>query len=269
MSQASDTLIALSAMCSTTDAIKAKISKLLRMQQSDNPGEAANAAAFVEKLCKEHGISPDECSADYDPERDVAIYWCVGKPFKRVDHAAWSLLDHVASHFNGETVRRRARKGEPGFGHYQSVIEVIATKGNKIQIELYYEYLYEVMEKLSKKAKAEHVAAGFHGDREFRGNFRKGFAHAIGSKLREMRAQQMHEQKHQAPGVNGGLALLKRTEIEKREVAALMKQRFPRLGRGSSASYGGSGTSAGVSAGNSTSVSRQMTRSSAPALTGY
>ena len=48
----------LSIMC-TSDSVKAKISKLLRMQQSDNPGEAANAAAFVEKLCKEHGISPD------------------------------------------------------------------------------------------------------------------------------------------------------------------------------------------------------------------
>ena len=256
-------------MCNTTDAIKAKISKLLRMQQSDNPGEAANAAAFVEKLCKEHGISPDECSPDYDPERDVATYWCMGKPFKRVDHAAWSLLDHVATHFNGETINRCARQGEPRYSNNQSYIEVIATKGNKIQIELYYEYLYEVMEKLSKKAKAEHVAAGFYGDRAFRGNFRKGFARAIGHKLREMRAQQMHEEKHQAPGVDGGLALLKRTEIEKREVTALVKQRYPRLGRGTAASYGGSGTSAGVAAGNSTSVSRQMTRNSVPALAGY
>ena len=256
-------------MCNSIDSIKAKISKLLRMQQSDNPGEAANAAAFVEKLCKEHGISPDECSADYDPERDVAIYWCMGKPFKRVDHAAWSLLSRVAEHFNGEVVNRSARKGEPGYQENQSVFEVIATKGNKIQIELYFDYLYDVMEKLSKKAKADHVAAGFHGDRAFRGNFRKGFARAIGSKLREMRAQQMHEEKHQAPGVNGDLALLKRTEIERREVSALVKQRFPRLGTGRASSYGGSGTKAGVAAGNSTSVSRQVTRGSAPALTGY
>ena len=42
-----------------------------------------------------------------------------------------------------------------------------------MQIELYCQYLYEVMEKLADKAKAEHVAAGFHGDRAFREISRK------------------------------------------------------------------------------------------------
>ena len=239
------------------------------MAQSDNVGEAANAAAFVEKLCKEHGISPEECSPDYDPERDVAIYWCMGKPFKRVDHAAWSLMNYVAEHFNGQTINRSARSGEPGYLQDQSVIEVVATKGNKLQIELYYEYLYEVMEKLADKAKAEHVAAGFHGDRAFRGNFRKGFARAIGSKLREIRKQQIDQEHRKSWAIGTGLALYNRTQIEQREVAALVKQRFPRLGSGRAATYGGSGTRAGVAAGNSTSVNRQMTRRSAPALTGY
>tara|TARA_R100000734_G_C3312832_1_gene103980 strand:+ start:39 stop:815 length:777 start_codon:yes stop_codon:yes gene_type:complete len=258
-------------MCTSTDAIKAKISKLLRMQQSDNVSEAANAAAFVEKLCKEHGISPEECSPDYDPDRDVAVYWTCGKPFKRVDHASWSLLSHVAGHFNGTTVSRCIRSNEPGyveFKHYRT-IEVLATKGNQIQIDLYYEYLSEVMDKLADKAKADHEAAGFHGDRAFKRNFRKGFAAAIGEKLSCQRRQQMKEEQQLAPGVNGSLALLKRTEIEKREVTALMNQRYPRLGSGSSGTYGGSGTSAGVAAGRSTSVSKQVTRSSRPALTGY
>ena len=58
-------------------------------------------------------------------------------------------------------------------------------KGNKIQIELYYEYLYEVMEKLADKAKAEHIAAGFYGDRAFRVTLEKGFVRAIGAQLRE------------------------------------------------------------------------------------
>ena len=258
-------------MCTSTDSIKAKISKLLRLQQSDNASEAANAAAFVEKLCKEHGISPDECSPDYDPERDVAIYWTSGKPFKRVDHASWSLLSAVAKHFNGTTISRCIRKDEPGYVEFKyfRTIEVLATKGNQIQIDLYFEYLSEVMEKLANKAKADHEAAGFYGDRAFRGNFRKGFAAAIGEKLSYQRRQQMREEQQQAPGVNGSLALLKRTEIEKREVSALVKERYPRLGSGSSGTYGGSGTSAGVAAGRSTSVSKQVTRSSTPALTGY
>tara|TARA_Y100000004_G_C8947582_1_gene426997 strand:- start:105 stop:866 length:762 start_codon:yes stop_codon:yes gene_type:complete len=252
-------------MCNT---IKAKISKLLRLQQSDNPNEAAAAAAFVEKLCQEHGISPDECSPDYDPDRDVAVYWCMGKPFKRVDHAAWSLLSRVAEHFNGTTVNRPARRGEEGYFHNKFVIEVIATKGNKVQIELYYEYLYEVMEKLADKAKAEHNAAGFYGDRAFRGNFRKGFVRAIGAQLREQRKQQAKEEEWKVAATGGALALQKRTEIEQREVNALVKQRFPRLGTGSSGTYGGSGTSAGITAGRNTSVNRQVTRSSTPALTG-
>lgn len=256
-------------MCSTAESIKAKISKLLRMQQSDNPNEAASAAAFVERLCREHGISPDECSPDYDPERDVAIYWTSGKPFKRVDHAAWSLLAAVARHFNGRTVNRPARKGETGYLENKCVIEVIATKGNKIQIELYYEYLYEVMERLADKAKVEHVAAGFIGDRAFKGNFRKGFARAINVKLQEQRKNVYPESSSFAAAESAALAVQKRTEIEQREVNALVKQRFPRLGSGSSGTFGGSGTTAGVAAGRSTSVNRQMSRNSAPALPGY
>ena len=54
------------------NSIKAKISKLLRLQQSDNAGEAANAAAFVERLCREHGLTPDDINPDHDPERDEA-----------------------------------------------------------------------------------------------------------------------------------------------------------------------------------------------------
>merc|ERR1711965_485477 len=96
-------------------------------------------------------ISPDECSPDYDPERDVAIYWTSGKPFKRVDHASWSLLSAVAKHFNGTTISRCIRKDEPGYVEfkYYRTIEVLATKGNQIQIDLYFEYLSEVMEKLA------------------------------------------------------------------------------------------------------------------------
>ena len=76
-------------MC-TSDSIKAKISKLLRMQQSDNPGEAANAAAFVEKLCKEHGISPVSCLtvSEHGPRRDLTQL--VANKFYRV-----SMAQHV------------------------------------------------------------------------------------------------------------------------------------------------------------------------------
>jgi hypothetical protein len=83
------------------------------------------------------------------------------------------------------------------------------------------------------------------------------------------RKQQMQQEHQKSWAIGTELALYNRTQIEQREVQALVKHRFPRLGSGRAATFGGSGTRAGVAAGNSTSVNRQMSRSSAPALTGY
>ena len=255
-----------------TASIKAKIAKLLRMQQSDNAGEAANAAAFVERLCREHGLAPEDINPDFDPERDEATFWVMGTPFNRVDHADWSLLNAVARHFNGRTVQRGIRRedgfklGMDGYRYNSSVIEIQATKGNRIQIELYFTYLKEVMERLADEAKAKSVAEG-HSSRSFRLNFRKGFANAIRDKLQEQKMASRKEQP-QAQGVTGGLALVKRDTIEQQAVDALVKQRYPRLRSGSGQTFGGNGTRAGQAAGRSTSVNRQVTRSSTPQLTG-
>ena len=59
-----------------------------------------------------------------------------------------------------------------------------------------------------------------------------------------------------------------RDAIEKRAVDALVKQRYPRLRSGSGSTFGGNGTSAGHAAGRSTSVNRQVTRTSTPQLMG-
>ena len=253
-------------------SIKAKLAKLLRMQQSDNAGEAANAAAFVERLCREHGLTPEDINPDFDPERDEATYWVMGTPFKRVDHADWSLLNAVARHFNGRTVQRGIRRedgfkmGMDDYRYDSSVIEIQATKGNRIQIELYYAYLKEVMERLADEAKAKSVAEGY-SSRSFRLNFRKGFAQAINDKLKEQKKARRDEQP-QAQGHTAGLALVKRDAIEKQAVDALVKQRYPRLRSGSGQTFGGNGTNAGRAAGHSTSVNRQVTRTSTPQLTG-
>ena len=52
--------------------VKYKIAKLLRLQTSSNAGEAAKAAAFVEKLCAKYNVSSTDCK-DYDPEKDEVI----------------------------------------------------------------------------------------------------------------------------------------------------------------------------------------------------
>ncbi len=54
------------------DKVRNKIAKLLRLQTSNNAGEAANAAAFVEKLCAKYNVSSSDCQ-DYDPNRDEVI----------------------------------------------------------------------------------------------------------------------------------------------------------------------------------------------------
>ena len=41
----------------------------------------------------------------YDPERDVAVYWCMGH-LSSVWIKAWSLMNYVAEHFNGQTINR-------------------------------------------------------------------------------------------------------------------------------------------------------------------
>ena len=122
------------------------------------------------------------------------------------------------------------------------------------------------MERLADEAKAKSVAEGY-SSRSFRLNFRKGFAHAINQKLQEQKKVSRDEQP-QAQGETAGLALLKRDAIEKKAVDALVKQRYPRLRSGVGQTFGGNGTNAGRAAGRSTSVNRQVTRTSTPQLMG-
>ena len=123
-----------------------------------------------------------------------------------------------------------AQRGEEGYFDNKCVIEVVATKGNRIQIELYYAYLKDVMERLADEAKAQAIAGGYNS-RSFRLNFRKGFAQAIGEKLREQKKQKsdIPESGSFANVYLNSLAVQKRDAIEKQAVDALVKHRHPRL----------------------------------------
>lgn len=252
--------------------IKAKLAKLLRLQESSNANEAANAAAFVEKLCREHGISPNEIDKEYDPELDAPVHWVQGDVFARVDHAAWTLLAGVSAYFNGKTVQRDFSINDKNagidvawdFSRRQRVIEVCATKGNKVQIELYYEYLLDVMNKLADEAKAEDLLTG-NSSPAFRSNFRKGFAATIRSRLAEMKYEAEREG-NVATGAPG-LVVQSKNKREYDSMMALYTKRHPRVSSGSGGTYGGNGTRAGIAAGRSTGLNRQMRTSSVRALT--
>ena len=127
----------------TTSNIKEKIAKLLRMQESSNSNEAANAAAFVEKLCREHGVSADEC-IEHDVDEDVAVDFFYGEASGRLDPSTVILLSAVTDYFNGYLVRKRA-------AHRKRILHIFAPKANQIQIELYTDYLIEVRDKLAKQ----------------------------------------------------------------------------------------------------------------------
>lgn len=250
--------------------IKAKLAKLLRLQESANANEAANAAAFVEKLCRDHGISVDEIDKEYDPELDAPVHWVQGDVFARVDHAAWTLLAGVAAYFNGRTVQRDYSRHDElntarDWSKRQRVIEVCATKGNKIQIELYYEYLLDVMNKLADEAKANDLLTG-NSDPAFRSNFRKGFAATIRSRLGEMKYET--EQEGNVNTGAPGLVVQSKNRRELDSAMSLYNKRHPRVSSGSGGTYGGNGTRAGITAGRSTGLNRQMNTGSMRALTG-
>jgi hypothetical protein len=238
----------------TDPALRAKLAKLLRLQQSSNAHEAANAASLLERLCRQHGVSPEDVSADHDPERDTAIYFQVGPTFTRVDYADALLLNAVAAHFNGECVITRRPDG--------SYFRVFATAGNQLQIELYYDYLREAATKLATAAKR--AGGPDTHSRSFCINFRKGFALEIKSRLAAMRAQQ---QRDGIPETGTpGLVLVNRAAHERFAVAALMRRTCGRLR--SSGTRFGTGAAAGREAAAGVGLNRQVTTTRPLALAG-
>ena len=207
--------------------IKAKIAKILRLQQSSNPNEAANAVALVEKLCSEHDLSPSEVSSDYDPEKDEVIEFGYGKLFRKQDTAFNLLLKGIVTYFNGRTIITHA--GDPlenrikaASGHtVRRQLQVIATKANKIQIELYADWLINEMERQADKAKEENPRS----PKQFRGNFRKGFANKIANRLISMRKEQ--ERKGQPDLQMAALAVVNRNSLARNAVNRVLNEKYP------------------------------------------
>jgi hypothetical protein len=222
-------------------AIKTKIAKLLRMQKSDNAGEAANAAAFVEKLCREHGILPEEITDDYDPNQEVAVDFFYGAASKRLDPATCILLNYVANHFNGSVVRKWTAQGRR--------LHVFATQANQIQIELYTDYLVEQLKAIADRECPK-------GDRAYRNNFKKGFAMKIGIRLHEMKNEQRNQgfTEHGVPG----LVLQERDEAQMKLADQYKALLYPSLARSTGFRMGSHGREAGASAAGSIGLNRQM-----------
>ena len=232
-------------------AIKTKIAKLLRLQESNNAGEAANAAALVEKLCREHGILPEEITDNYDPNEEIAVDFFYGAASRRLDPATCIVLNYVAQHFNGNVVRKWTPQGRR--------LHVFATKANQIQIELYTDYLIDALRRIADRECPK-------GDRVYRNNFKKGFAIEIGSRLNAMK----NEQRKNGIPENGvpGLVICNRDEMQRKLTDAAQAKVYPTLAKASDYRVGSHGQSAGSAAAGSVGLNRQIKTRPTLALTG-
>lgn len=214
-------------------SLHSKLAKLLRLSTStSNPHEAANAARMLDRLCTEHGLDPANIAGDED---DVsAIFYQFGEVFSRRDWAQSLLLNAVCQYYNGDLVITQC-------GCRQRFYKVFCTEGSKVRIEVYYEYLAEVMEKLADRAKGDNPGS----TRSFRLDFRKGFAGELANRLRDLK---------QGTEVSGpGLVRVNR---EKKAVADLLENECGRIRYTSTRA--GYGASHGREAARSVGLSEQV-----------
>ena len=157
----------------------AKIQSILKLQENTTfDGEASAAAAMIDKLCKQYGITINEATETQVIDEEFLT-------FKRVNAALSLLLNAVANFYDAKAYLKN--------GDTKS-IQVIGSEAQQIQVRLYYDYLVQVMEKEAEVAhKAEKVLASLTGatvSRSFKINFRKAFAEKVSLRLQEMKKEE-------------------------------------------------------------------------------
>ena len=233
------------------EAIKSKIAKLLRMQESGTPGEAANAASLVERLCREHGLTSREVSSDYDAEQEAATDFFYGEASKRLDPALCMILNAVTQYFNGCLVRKYTAAGRR--------LHVFATQANQIQIELYTDYLMDTLKTIADRECPK-------GDRAYRNNFKKGFATVICSRLNQLISERHHQG---IPETNtSALVCTSRDQKQHALSVALQTMTYPRLRSGPAMKAGTHGFGGGKEAAKHVGLQQQVTHSKQHALPG-
>ena len=218
----------------------AKIKSMLKLQEStDFDGEASAAAAMIDKLCAKHGITLQEAS-------EVIAVDEVFSAFKKLDVSFATIVNAVARFYDAKAYIKTDINGD-------KTIQVIGSEAQQIQVNLYSEYLLDVMNREADKAyAAEKIISELVGgklSRSFKINFKKAFANQISDRLYDMKREEnrVHEDKD---------AVTK----------ALTKMRFNSSTKMKGAA--GSGAAAGGSVGAGVSLNRQASGSSAKRLCG-
>ena len=242
--------------------VKDKIAKLLRLQTSTNVGEATNAAAFVEKLCAKYNISSADCK-DYDPEKDEVVEFQVGKAYRKANVPEQNLIHGVTKYFNGQTIITYVPSTSMFYEPPKRVMKIIASRSNRIQIELYLEYLIETMDKLSDEAKK---SGGYGTARTtYKTNWKKGFSKKIADRLIAMKNVQARNGK---PDLGKpALAVLNRNRIEQKATLGFLNEKYPRRTKSRRTVGTGVGYADGSSRAEDIGLHKQTTgRDSSPTL---
>ena len=218
----------------------AKIKSMLKLQEStDFDGEASAAAAMIDKLCAKHGITLQEAKEVLAVDEQFAS-------FKKMDVAFTQIVNAVAKFYDAKAYVKTDINGA-------KTIQVIGSEAQQIQVNLYSEFLVDVMNREADKAySAEKIIAQLTGanlKRSFKINFKKAFAIQVADRLRDMKKEEnrVHEDKQAV-------------------VTALSKMRFNSSTKFRGAS--GAGATAGADVGSNVSLNRQASGSQHKQLCG-
>ena len=218
----------------------AKIKSMLKLQEStDFDGEASAAAAMIDKLCAKHGITLQEAKGVLAVDEQFAS-------FKKMDVAFTQIVNAVAKFYDAKAYVKTDINGA-------KTIQVIGSEAQQIQVNLYSEFLVDVMNREADKAyKAEKIIASLTGaklSRSFKINFKKAFAIQVADRLRDMKKEEnrVHEDKQAVD-------------------TALSKMRFNSSTKFRGAS--GAGATAGADVGSNVSLNRQASGSQRKQLCG-
>ena len=211
-----------------------KIRSMMKLQESSTfEGEAANAAAMIEKLCKKFGI-------DLENDLTPQVYDELYSEGRHRDYVKW-IMNAVAAYYDAKLYIQDRTK-----------LKVIGTEAQQIQVKLYGEFILECMENEAKKAyEGEKLLADLMGktppNRTFLHAFKQAFATQVATRLREMKVDKHEHAEHTSK--------------------YLSTMRFGRA-RSNTRIRGGSGAMAGTSAGEGVSLRKQAGGSQRLALAG-
>ena len=268
------------------------LSKILALTASTNPNEAKAAEAKLEQQLKARGITLEQLEQQIgdtsvlDEEIEViAFRW--GTPYKRIDPAVSIIVSAVADFYNGKIVftpfkfkrsgnqkhqKEYITEGGKYKGHRQ--IEISANKARKIEIEIYAEYLIQALaDAWARHCQEDPFQVAMEGSAH-RNSFRKNWAWEVRSRFNKMKSEEQKNGRQLQLAdktINvSALAVVNANKAELAKVEEFYADRYPDLGRGGAGySTGGSGASAGRSAGGQVGLSRQMSGNSQRQIAGY